>query len=192
MKSIVLAGLALLLHAAHAADRSSAITDMDTQAPYTRDRIMEVGTVYITAGVWTTVTTAYDSFANGKVFVSVIQSDTADILNIPVAPRIDNVRSSGRASFDVSLFLPSGEKCPDYSTPAFNDTLSAVLSWMVVEQGGFTLDEGRVQLVIDSAYVSGVPTRVYWSHSFGSYCSATGGVEDASEPSGFFTIEVKM
>lgn len=150
---------------------------------------MEMGTAYVTSGIWTTIYTEYDSFANGKVFASIVQRDSAEIFDFPMVARIKNVRSTGQACFDISLFYPSRDKCQDYITPSINDTYSAVISWMVVEAGGYTLDDGKVQLVIGTELVSSLPTRVFWSHRFGTTCSLVGGLEDVSEPGGIFTIQ---
>lgn len=167
----------------------SPITNMDSASPFAGDRLMEFGTVYVTAGSWSTVATEYEHFSNGKVFVSIIQSTTVDTFSFPLSPRITRVQAHGRAHFDVSLFYPSGDQCTQYTTPQRNDNFSAMLSWMVVEDGGYTLDSGKVQLVIGTQLVSSVPTLVYWSHRFGTYCSPTGGTEDVSQPAGFFTIQ---
>jgi hypothetical protein len=111
----------------------SPITDIDTGEPFLGGRFMEMGTAYVTSGVWSTIRTEHDSFANGKVFVSIIQSDTVDIFDFPLTTRANSIRKTGQAQFEVSLFFPGGQKCPNYMTPDVNETYSAVISWMIVE-----------------------------------------------------------
>ena len=162
--------------------------DMDTEREVS-GQFLEVGTAYVTAGTWTHVTTQYSGFSSGRVFVSIIQSETATTFSFPLAPRIQRTISFGQVTFDVSLFFPDGDRCQDYITPGVNDSFSAMITWMVVEDGGYTLDDGKIQFVIGTALVSSVPTRVFWSHRFGSLCSTTGGYDDVLEPGGIFTIQ---
>lgn len=162
--------------------------DMDTEEEVS-GQFIEVGTAYVTAGVWTHIATEYSGFSKARVFVSIIQSESLTTFSFPLAPRIQRTVGIGQASFDVSLFYPDGEKCQDYITPGVNDTFGARISWMVVEDGGYTLEDGKIQFVIGTSLVSSVPTRVFWSHRFGTYCSNNGGFDDVFQPGAIFTIQ---
>jgi hypothetical protein len=164
------------------------ITDIDSGEEF-NGKFMEAGTVYVTSGLWTSVVSVHTNFSNAKVFVSILQSETMEIYSFPLVPRLRNVGSIGQAMFEISLFYPDGDECQGYVTPSVNGSIAATVAWMVVEAGGYTLDDGKLQLVIDTALVGGSPTRVFWSHRFGTYCSNTGGAEDISTPGGLFTIQ---
>jgi len=145
---------------------------------------METGYANVNSVGWTAVISTKLRYTNPVVFAGVPMVKSAQPTdNLAVVSRVKSAGvTDGYLSFSLKLYTPD---CTSQWYTPINITSASEYSvaWMVVEEGGFMVDD-LYQYVVGVSEVSTTKTKITWSHSYGTTCPG-----DAYAPGAIFAIQ---